>query len=150
MKHLKKFESTKNDNKIDELELFKQIYDENPDKDTHDFYMFLSKSEFVELPNGDYRKVPGIENMVRITPDKKSLGNMKGLSMRAHFTNAGLYQIWLPKEVRDEVENKNYHNIDIWLLELIGKHRRPGSDNHGRKVFNDVKDRLSSVQLYNL
>lgn len=76
------------------LDLFQEIYDENPLKDTHDFYVFIAKYDFKEVENELYKKVLVIENMVRITPDEKSINAMNMLSLRAQFQNdSSLYHI---------------------------------------------------------
>jgi hypothetical protein len=146
MKHLKKFEVSQNT-----VDLFKDIYDENPNKDTHDFYMFIAHPDFIETEGGLYKKTIDIENMVRITPDEKSLSAANFLELRARFQNdSTLYHIWLPKELRKEIEGKGSGSIEEWLIDLIDKHKMRGSDEHGRQVAKDVKRRKEDIEKYNL
>lgn len=148
MKHIKTFEVS--DYNID---LFKEIYDENPDKDTHDFYMFIGHDEFEEAENGMYKKVLGIENMVRIKPDKKSVNAANMLDLRSRFQGGGckLYHIWLPKEIRKDIEGYGSRNIEPWIVDLIDKYKRIGDkDGEGRKVADNVRQRREDVKKYNL
>lgn len=131
------------------LDLFQELYDENPLKDTHDFYVFIAKHDFKEVENGLYKKALVIENMVRITPDEKSINAINMLELRARFQQDSLYHIWLPKEIRSEVEGKG-SNIESWLAELIDKYKMKGSDEHGRQVYKDVLQRRKNIELYNI
>lgn len=145
MKHLKQFEVSKYN-----LELFQELYDENPLKDTHDFYMFIASDKFEESENGLYKKVLNIENMVRITPNAESVSAANFLEMRARFqTDSKLYHIWLPKEIRKDVEGKGA-SIEPWLVELINKYKQRGSDEHSKQVYNDVVARKKDMKKYNL
>ena len=148
MKYIKLFEKTKEDN---ELELLSDLIDENPLSETHDFYIFLGGEKFEDDENGKYDKKLDIENMVRITPDVKSIGAMKGLQMRAMFQQGvRLYHIWLPQEIRDDVEGKG-ENLEPWLLELINKHKGFGDkEGEGRRVMKDVIQRREIAKKYNL
>lgn len=137
-------ERREKEKKQEELEIFKAVYNKNPNKETHDFYLFVAKPEFIEEDDGRFRKILGIENMVRITPDQESLGNMKGMQMRAQFTQQTLYHIWLPKEIREEVEGKGFESIEPWLLELITKHAEKGSDEYGRDIYKDVSSKIKA------
>jgi hypothetical protein len=148
MKYIKLFED-KDDN---DLELLTDLIDENPLSKTHDFYIFIAGDKFEETKNGLYKKNLNIENMVRITPDKKSLGAMKGLQLRANFQHdSRLYHIWLPQEIRDDVEGKGTNSLEPWLVELINKHKRIGDkDGEGKRVLKDVLRRREDVNKYNL
>ncbi len=145
MKYLKNFES-----KSENIDLLKDLFDENPLKDTYDFYLFIGKYEFEEAEGGLYKKTLVIENMVRITPDEKSINAANGLSLRARFQiDSKLYHVWLPKEMRDQVEGKG-SSIEPWLVDLIDKHKMLGSDEHGKKVYKDVLQRKEDIKKYNL
>jgi hypothetical protein len=146
MKHLKLFEISKYN-----LDLFQEIYDENPLKDTHDFYMFLGHEKFEETDGGLYKKVLDIENMVRITPDAKSVNAANMMALRAQFQHdARLYHIWLPKEIRNDVEGYG-SNIDPWLVDLIDKYKRIGDkDGEGKRVMKDVIRRREDMKKYNI
>lgn len=145
---IKKFENFRG---FDEIEVFKNIYNENPNKDTHDFYVFLANDEFVKDDDGRYNKVLGIENMVRITPDKESLGAIKGMNLRKSFQHdLSMYHIWLPKDVRKDVEGKGYSSIEPWLLDLIDKHSQNKPDSHGKQVVDDVIDVMKGMNDFNL
>jgi len=147
MKHIKKFETKEED----EDELLADLLAENPDNETHDFYIFLASEKFEEAENGLYKKTIAIENMVRITGDKQSVNAMQMLQMRARLQHdAILYHIWLPKEIREDVEGKG-SNIEPWLAELINKYKRRGDPTgEGRKILNDVKQRRKDIKKYNL
>jgi len=149
MKYIKLFEKTKEDN---DLELLSDLIDENPLSKTHDFYIFIAGDKFEETENGLYKKTLSIENMVRITPDKASLGAMKGLQLRAEFQqDVRLYHIWLPQEIRDDVEGKGSNSLEPWLVELINKHKRFGDkEGVGKKVMNDVIQRKKDIDRYNV
>jgi hypothetical protein len=90
--------------------------------------------------------------MVRITPDAKSVSNANLLAMRAGFQHdARLFHIWLPKEIRDDVEGKGGNSIEPWLNDLIDKHKRFGDkDGEGKRVLKDVLRRREDVNKYNL
>lgn len=146
MKHIKKFET-----KDEESELLADLISENPMSKTHDFYIFLASDKFEETENGLFKKVLSIENMVRIKGRKQSVGAMQMLQMRAGFQHdAILYHIWLPKEIRKDVEGKG-SNIESWLAELINKYKRRGDPTgEGRQVLQDVQQRREDIKKYNL
>ncbi len=136
---------------ISDLDLFKQVYSENPNKDTHDFYTFISRDEFLELPDGNYKKVPGIEKMIRITPDEESMNSMRGMYIRSKFdTKSDTFHIWLPNEIRKDLDGEGYQNIETWLLDLIGENMIKGGDKFGREVMNNVINRAKEIEKYNL
>ena len=147
MKHIKKFEA-----KDEEDELLADLLAENPDSETHDFYIFLASEKFEKAEKGLYKKTIDIENMVRITGNKESVGAMQMLQMRARFQqDTNLYHIWLPQEIREDVEGKGGNNIEPWLAELINKYKRKGdSTGEGRKVLQDVMKRREDMKKYNL
>lgn len=133
-----------------DLNLFQELYDENPLKDNHDFYIFIAKYAFEEVEGGLYKKKLVIENMVRITPNEESINAINMLSLRAQFQNdSDLYHIWLPKEIRSEVEGKG-SNIEPWIGELIDKYKMKGSDEHGKQVYRNVLQRRKDIEQYNL
>ena len=140
MKYIKKFES--NDKIDDKVELLADLMKENPIHKTHDFYIFIARDDFKETKNGLYKKTIDIENMIRITPDAHSVGAIQGMEMRARFNpESALYNIWLPNEIREDVENKSSNGMEDWLVELINKHKLRGGDEHGKKVYRDVVNR---------
>lgn len=145
MKYIKTYEKNSEENS----ELLGDLLSENPLSKTHDFYIFLAGEKFEETENGLYKKVLDIENMVRITPN--SVGAMKGLEMRAKFQQGvRLYHIWLPQEIRDDVEGHG-SKLEPWLVDLIDKHKRIGDkDGEGRKVMDDVIQRRKDINKYNL
>ena len=143
MKHIKKFEDTENVDFLDDL------IRENPLSKDNDFYMFIGKPDFIETEKDSYKKSIYIENMVRITPN--SVGAMKGLEMRKMFQHdVQLYHIWLPKELEDDVSGKGSNRIEPWLVDLIDTHKRKGTDEHGKKVLKDVRQRNKDIEKYNL
>jgi len=150
MEHLKLFEDYSEH--ISNKDLFKQLFDENPNKDTHDLYVFLSTDEFIKLPDDNYKKVLGIEKMNRITPDKQGMNAIAGMDMRAKFqSNIKMYGIWMPKDVRDMVDNKGYQEIEDWLLKTIGEHSfdvRAARANHTQ--IQNIIDRAKDIGKYNL
>lgn len=149
MKYLKTFEKRSEEVQAD---LLADLLSENPLSETHDFYIFLGGEKFVEDENGKYDKKLDIENMVRITPDVQSIGAMKGLQMRAMFQQGvKLYHIWLPQEIRDDIEGKGSNSLDSWLVDLIDKYKRRGDPTgEGKKVMNEVKQRKEDAKKYNL
>ena len=153
MKHLKTFEARKktDEEKKEELELFNDLFQENPLNNTHDFYIFIASDTFVEDKDGLYKKTIDIENMVRLTPDESSIAAIGGMEMRVKFQHeSNLYHIWLPKEIRKDVEGKSSKSIESWLLDLINQHKRKGADEYGKKVYRDVKQRREDMGKYNL
>ena len=89
--------------------------------------------------------------MVRITPDFHSVSSMAGLQIRSKFQiDSKLYQIWLPKGVRDDVEGKCSSDMETWLVELIDKNKKFGSDEHGKKVYNDTVQRRKDISKFNI
>jgi len=155
MKYIKQFETREEEEKKkrkENLQIFKDLFQENPLSQTHDFYMFIGRSKFIELPDGNYKKSLEIENMVRIKPDQQSLSASNGLSLRVmvQHDDSALYHIWLPKEIRKDVEGKGDHSIEPWLVDLINTHKQKGSDDHGRQVAKDIKQRRNDMDKYNL
>jgi len=148
MKYLKKFENKSN------LDLFKAVYNENPVKDTHDFYWFIGKDEFKENPpgSGNYKKTIYIEKMIRITPDENSISNMQCMQMRAKFqSDSKLYDIWLPNEIREDVENKGSESIEDYIIYLISQHKQSGDgDEQGKNIYKNVKQRLNDTEKFGL
>jgi hypothetical protein len=148
MKYIKNFESKKHE---EQIEILRDLIDENPLSVDHDFYIFLASDTFKEDKNGLYKKVLDIENMVLIKPDINSLGAMAGLKMRAmvqHGTK--LYHIWLPKDFRNDVEGRSSNRMDKWVLDLIDKYKVVGTDEHGKMVYKNVLDRRADMDKYNL
>jgi len=155
MKYLKNFESKQDDEKKkkleDDIQLLDDLINENPLNKDHDFYIFLAKDDFKESDGGMYKKTLDIENMVKIKPDANSLASMKGLEMRKMFQHdVQLYHIWLPKELEDDVSGKGSNRIEPWLVDLIDTHKRKGTDEHGKKVLKDVRQRNKDIEKYNL
>lgn len=140
MKYIKKFES--NDDMDEKVGILTDLIKENPNHKTHDFYIFLARDDFKEAKDGLYKKTIEIENMVRITPDAHSVGSIQGMEMRARFSpESTLYHIWLPKEIRSEVEYNGSNSMEDWLVDLINKHKMRGGDEYGKKVYKDVLNR---------
>jgi len=148
MKYIKTYEKRSEEVSAD---LLADLLNENPLSETHDFYIFLAGEKFEEDENGKYDKKLNIENMIRITPDVKSVGSMKGLQMRAMFQqNVKLYHIWLPQEIRDDIEGKG-SNLESWLVKLIDKYKRRGDPTgEGKKVMDDVIQRKRDINRYNV
>jgi hypothetical protein len=145
MKHIKNFERLTSDEAFD---IFKDIYNQNPLKKDHDFYIFLAGDKFEETKNGLYKKILDIENMVRIKPDKESLSAMQVLNIRArHQHNVRMYHIWLPNDIREMVDGKGSNSIEPWLLDLINKHKQYNSDDHGKKIYKDVFNKHEERKL---
>lgn len=140
MKYLKKFEAKEDIN--DKIGLLKDLMKENPIHKTHDFYIFIASDDFKESKDGLYKKTIDIENMVRITPDGHSVAAMQGMEMRVRFNpQSSLYHIWLPKDVRDDVEGKGSQSLEPWLVDLINEHKQKGADEHSKQVYRDVVNR---------
>jgi hypothetical protein len=142
MKHLKAFE----DKSDDQLEILKDVFSKNPIRKTHDFYMFIGKPDFKEDENGLYRKSLEIERMIRITPDKESLSSSAGLEMRARFQHGStLYHIWLPKEIKKEVDRKSSGDMEPWLVELINQNKKTGADAYSKQIHRDAIQRKQDL-----
>lgn len=155
MRYIKKFEALNKEDRQkkekEQIDLLRDLLMENPDYDTHDFYLFIGRDTFREDKDGRYTKTLEIEKMVKITPDSSSLGAMNGMKMRAMAQqDSTLYHIWLPKEIEDEVAWKGSNEIEPWLVELINKHKMKGADSHGRQVYKDVLQRKNDMDKYNL
>ena len=135
----------------DKVELFQDLLDENPLSKENDFYLFLARDEFKETKDGLYQKTIEIENMVRMSGDENSLGSMQGLQMRAMFQHdCKLYHIWLPKDLRNQLDHKGSNSIEPWLVELINKYKRIGSDQHGKDVYKEILTRRENIKKCNL
>lgn len=148
MKHLKKFESSWEDERQEkketeeeiQIEILRNSIEQNPLSEDNDFYIFLAGDRFEEDEDGRYRKTLDIENMVRITPDMKSIGAMQGLQMRARFQQGvKLYSIWLPKELQSDVEGKGSLSLEPYLVDLINKYKQTGSTEEGRQKFKEIE-----------
>lgn len=154
MKHVKTFEQISMD---DQVELLRDTMMENPNYETHDFYIFIARDEYKEDEDGRYTKTIDIENMVKITPDAQSISAMTGMQLRVRFNaDSTLYHIWLPKGLDEQVEGKGSNSIEPWLVDLINKHKMKGPDIHGKQVFKDVvqrgewKGRRKNANKYNI
>ena len=146
MKHVKEFE-----NNSENVDFIADLIKENPLSKDNDFYMFIGRPDFTETENGLYKKTVYIENMVRITPDENSIHSANLLHIRVRFqTDSQLYHIWLPKDLRSEVEGKGTGNMDEYIIELINKYKQKGTDEHGKQVYRDVKQRREDINKYNL
>ena len=159
MKIIKKFEAYQTPDEQKEkdetqIEILQDLINENPLSKDHDFYIFLGSDKFKETKDGLYKKVLEIERMVRITPDIQSIGAMKGMQMRAMVQQGvKLYHIWLPVEIRADVDGKGY-SLEPWIVDLINKHKSTGTDDHGKNVYKkiskEVPERRANMKKYNL
>jgi hypothetical protein len=147
MKHIKKFEKIDNE----DIDFLDELIRENPLSEDNDFYIFIGRQDFVETKNGLYKSSIYIENMVRISPDENSIHIANLLGMRLRFqTDSKMYHIWLPKDIRNEVEGKGSGSLEPYIIELINKYKQKGTDEQGKKVYNDVKQRRKNINNYNL
>jgi len=154
MKHIKTYESNdeekarKNQEKID---ILGDLLSENPDYETHDFYAFLASDTFKETKPGLFKKELNIENMVRITPDINSLSSMAGLEIRSRFQpETKLYNIWLPKEAREDIEGNSSSSMEPWLVDLIDKNKKQGGDDQGKQSYKNAVQRRQDLSKFNL
>jgi hypothetical protein len=144
MKHIKKFEN-------DNVDILRDLLLENPLHETHDFYIFIASYLYEETEGGLFKRILNIENMVRITPDEQSLSSASMLDLRARYqSNSKVYHIWLPQEIREDVEGKGSSSMDSWLVELIDKYKSYGADDQGKQVYKDVLQRKKDIDKYNL
>lgn len=162
MKHLKKFEATLEEREAEEiekketqLEILKTSLDENPMSEDNDFYIFLASDKFEEDKDGRYIKTLDIENMVRITADQQSIGAMQGLTRRSRFQQGvKMYSIWLPKDLRDDVEGKGSLSLESYLVDLINKYKQEGSTDEGKqkyqKIAKEVPERRKMMKDFNI
>ena len=134
MERIKKFESYIAG--VSDKEFFTELYEENPLKDTHFFYGFIYKDGYKESPegSGNYKKTSDIEQMYKI--DSSNFNDLKGMKMRASFTDQQFAVIWFPKEM--DINGKSSDDMDLWLIDLIIKHRSTQHGN-GKKVFDKLK-----------
>ena len=146
MKYLKTFES-KTEEKI---ELLGDLLTENPLSEDHDFYIFLASETFIPVKKL-FKKGLDIENMVRIQADSNSVAAMTMLEMRSRFQqDTKLYHIWLPKELRSEVEGNGGRSLEPWIVELINKYKKRGVDDEGKRITREVIQRREDIKKYNL
>lgn len=155
MKHVKTYENKAEEERLkkeqENIDILDDLLKTNPLHKDNDFYIFIASDKFIETKNGLYKKYLDIEKMVRITPDSESLGAMQGLQMRARFqSDSKLYHIWLPIEFRDQIENKGTNSMDDYMIDLINKYKKYGSDDQGRKAVKDVKQRIEDIKKYNI
>lgn len=145
MKYIKQFETIE-----DKVELLGDLLEENPLSEDHDFYVFLASETFVPVKDL-YKKGLDIENMVRIQADSNSVAAMSMLDMRSRFqAGVKLYHIWLPTQFRESVEGKGGRSLEPWLVELINKYKRRGTDTEGKRITKEVIDRREDMKKYNL
>jgi len=86
-----------------------------------DLFVFIAKPEFVENPDGSYRKKLGIENFLKMNIyDPTDLQSISMMRMRASLQMADVYMIWIPKDTFEE-EKDSYSASEIpdWMLKLI-------------------------------
>lgn len=149
MEHLKTFESYDED-----LIVFQELFDMNPNSKDNDLYAFVAKDEYLEEDDGKFKKVLGIEKMMRITKDRQGMGNLHGLKLRTMVAGLKFYDIWIPKEMRNMLENKGYKEIEPWLLDSIGekiKTREPRQKlTDLDDLRQDVKGRIEQMNKFNL
>ena len=138
MKYLKRF----NENQ-DQVDLLRTLINENPQQETHDFYIFIGRDKFIEEPKGSgkYIKSLEIERMIRITPDENSIGASKMMDLRARYQGDGskVYHIWLPQEIREDVEGLSSESMEPWLVDTINKYKSTGSDEQGVNTYRKAK-----------
>lgn len=146
MKHIKQFETIE-----EKVDLLDDLLRENPLSEDHDFYIFLASETFVPAENNLFKKGLDIENMVRIKADSQSVAAMAMLDMRSRFqAGTKLYHIWLPKELREEVEGNGGRSLEPWIVDLINKYKRIGTDSEGKRITKEVIDRREDIKKYNL
>ena len=144
-KYVKKFESYIDG--IEDSELFADVYNENPLKDTHDFYIFIYNTEgFKEVEGGLYKKTFDIEKMVKLDPSiSTNVGDMIGIEMRAKITAQRVGVIWWPKGGEDMIEDKSSKDMDLYVLDLIEKHMSKYDIQHGKEVFKKIVDKNKEI-----
>lgn len=160
MKHIKNHEGywddqrkEKREKTKDQVELMRDIFNDNPMHKDHDLYMFVGRDDFREDEDGRYSKSLEIENMVHINPDEESSLSVEwALKMRASVQGGKVYHIWLPKGITELVSGKGSGSLEPWLIDLINQHKQTG----GKKVDNvdkklkDIRNRRNDVDKYNL
>jgi len=150
MKHVKAFESL-TEKEQEKVDLLADLMSRNPKSEDNDFYIFLAKDTFKETKGGLYKKELEIENMIRITPDYHGLFSIHGLEMREKFQiDSKIYHIWLPKEMRTDIEGKSDGDMKPWLLKMINKNKSYGADEYGKKVYKDAIDMRKNASKFNI
>jgi len=151
MKHLRAFESYSDE----DLKVFQELYDMNPNNKEHDLFAFVARTEFVEEDDGRFKKTLGIEKMIKITRDRQGMSNIQGLQMRGNFDpELKYYQIWLPKDISDMVEDKGYQDIEPYILDAIADRLKIKQPRQTLTNLDDlrtnVKDQMNQMDKYNL
>lgn len=155
MKHIKKFEINKEEEKEkkekEDLDLLRDLINENPLSVDNDFYIFIGRDGFKDAGKGLYKKSLEIENMVRISDNMNSIFAMKGLDMRSRLqSDSTLYHIWLPKELRSDIEGKGSNNIEDYMIDIIDKYKMRGTTDEGKRITREVKQRRKDIGKYNI
>jgi len=151
MEHLKYFEGYNEE----DLKVFQELFDMNPNSKEHDLFAFVARPEFIEEKDGRFKKVLGIEKMIKINKDRQGMSNIQGLQARGNFDRElKYYQIWLPKDISDMVENKGYQDIEPFILDAISdrlkiRHPRQQLTNLD-DLRKNVKDQMDQMDKYNL
>lgn len=155
MKHVKTYENKAEEERLkteqENIDILDDLLRTNPLHKDNDFYIFIASDKFIETKNGLYKKSLDIEKMIRITPDSKSLYAIQGLQMRERIqSNTKLYHIWLPIELRDQIEDKGSISMDDYIINLIDKYKNYGSDDQGKKAVKDAKQKIEDIKKYNI
>ena len=139
----------------EDLTVFKELYDMNPHSKDNDLYAFVARSEFIEEGDGRFKKIFGIEKVMKIGKDREGMGNIEGLKMRAKFDSELKYfQIWLPEEIGEMIEGKGYEEIEDFILDsLYDKLKNRGTIQqltNLQDLRDDVKDQFDQMKKFNL
>jgi len=145
---IKTFKLFEENGEMESKDIFMQIYQENPLHKTHDFFVFIYEDGFKELPNGDYKKTLDIENMHKITED--NFKDMKMMKLRTIFIDKKIGVIWWPKGGIDMIDGKSSNDMSLSTVELIRKHMSKYNRKKSIEIVNMVKDRISSVDIFNI
>jgi len=95
----------------------------------HKLFVWISKEDFVETPEGLYKKLDMPENLIWID-DPTDIGwstTLQGLALRARFTHQTCWGAWIPNEITEDMDIA--HNTSQlleqfkqdWFQEIIKK-----------------------------
>jgi hypothetical protein len=135
---------------MDNIELFKMTYNENPLHTTHKLFFFIYDYEYRELDDGNYKKIIAPEKMVEINADKNGYHNGQGMLFRTKFVDKKFGVIWWPMGETYMIKNKGINNLDEYILNIIDKHKSNLENNDGKTVFYNLIKRINKINEFNI
>ena len=133
---------------VDDKELFKEFYNNNPLSKTHALYAFIYSEGFKETENGLYKKTMDIEKMHRIKPD--TVSDLHGMKLRSSITGQNLGVIWWPKDATELVDDKGTDELEQWVIDTIEKHKSNKPLENSSEIFNDIIDTFKNMDKFDI